>query len=83
MLAEGLNLALFGMGTVFSFLGVLILVTGWMSSLVRVWERKYPPAVAVQPTRRVAAPSTHADTQDAERLKKILKAAIVEYRKTH
>lgn len=66
LFSEGLNLALYGMGTVFVFLTVLVLAVKLMSSLVLRFE----PADA--PDRK---PATE------QKLRAVISAAVQQYRK--
>ena len=47
MIEQGLELVLFGMGTVFVFLTMLVFVTGLMSTLVLKFSRAIPKASKV------------------------------------
>ncbi|SHG11946.1 oxaloacetate decarboxylase, gamma subunit [Microbulbifer donghaiensis] len=71
LLQQGLDITLFGMGIVFTFLLVLVIGTGIMS---RIITRNFPEAEPVAP-----APSSAAD--DEARLRKVIKAAIEQHRK--
>jgi len=69
-LIEGLLLTGIGMGVVFSFLAILVLVTGGMSRLV---NRYLPEEVPASPA---ALPGVHRD----EKLIAIVAAAIHQHR---
>lgn len=69
---QGLELMLFGMGTVFIFLALLVLATGLMSRLVARWVPPEAPAPAAQPT----ADSVAKD----KRLQAVIAAAIHRHR---
>lgn len=65
MIASGLNLMIYGMGTVFVFLTLLVLVTMTMSSLVLKFFPEEPePEVVKQPVS-AADPRLVAIIQDA------------------
>ena len=70
---QGLDITLFGMGIVFTFLLVLVICTTIMSRLITRFFPEPEPAVAP------AAGAATAVTGD-ERLKKIIKAAIEQHR---
>ena len=72
LVSSGLELMVFGMGTVFAFLVLLIFATGLMSKIVN----KFAPEPVVVPQAAVAAPSTGVDSQ----LLKVLAAAVKEHR---
>lgn len=71
LLQQGLDITLFGMGIVFSFLLLLVIGTGIMS---RIITRNFPEAEPAAPVPSSAA------TDDA-RLRAIIKAAIDQHRK--
>ncbi|KUJ79160.1 sodium pump decarboxylase subunit gamma [Microbulbifer flavimaris] len=71
LLQQGLDITLFGMGIVFSFLLLLVIGTGIMS---RIIVRNFPEAEPVPSTR----PS---GLGDEARLRAIAKAAIEQHRK--
>lgn len=81
MIAAGLNLALFGMGTVFVFLVLLIYVTRLMSTLVQVLDAHSARMIPLIPVRVRAdlRPAT-TGTGDDIRLKAILAAAVQQYK---
>ncbi len=60
LLAQGFTLALYGMGTVFFFLTLLVLVTSAMSSIVQRFEPvvTIPAAESTSDTRKMAAIAT-------------------------
>ena len=68
LLQQGMDITLFGMGIVFSFLMVLVIATGIMS---RIILRNLPDA---------ATPSSGSQTPDDARLRAIIKAAIQQHR---
>ncbi|GAA6135908.1 hypothetical protein NBRC116188_26980 [Oceaniserpentilla sp. 4NH20-0058] len=72
IVADGLGLMAFGMGTVFVFLILLIFATTIMSKLVV----KYFPEAAPVPAKAKKAPAQGVDSQ----LLKVLAAAVKEHR---
>ena len=68
---EGIDLMLYGMGTVFVFLTLLVIATGIMSGLV---QRHFPDRVPPAP-----APSAPSRVDDP-RLLAIIKSAIEQHR---
>ena len=72
LVSSGLELMVFGMGTVFTFLVVLIFATNLMSIIVN----KFAPEPVVVPQDVVTAPTQGADPQ----LLKVLAAAVKEHR---
>lgn len=73
LVSQGLELAAFGMGTVFIFLTVLIFVTRLMSFLVL----KFQPIEASMP----AATATQAKGLQDSQLIAVISAAIKQHRK--
>ena len=81
MIAEGLNLAMFGMGTVFVFLVVLIYVTRLMSSLVQMLDVRSARMMPQIPVRvRADRASASATADEDARLKAILAAAVQQFK---
>lgn len=75
---QGVELMMFGMGTVFVFLMVLIILTTAMSSLVQRFVPADPPSpLAVNQTPRAV------NTGEDERLVAVISAAIHKYRSQH
>ncbi|MFZ7109004.1 oxaloacetate decarboxylase subunit gamma [Avibacterium avium] len=74
LMQEGINLMLSGMGFVLVFLLILIFAIGLMSKLV---NRFFPEPVLTQPSP-IKAQSTQTD--DLERLRPIIVAAIAHHR---
>ncbi|WP_221799335.1 OadG family protein [Oceanobacter mangrovi] len=74
LVTQGLELMVFGMGTVFVFLTMLVFVTGYMSKLVSKYAPEEAPVPA--PSRKPAAPQQGVDPQ----LLKVLAAAVKEHR---
>lgn len=72
IVADGLGLMAFGMGTVFVFLILLIFATTIMSNLVL----KFFPEVEPAPAKTKKAPAQGVDPQ----LLKVLAAAVKEHR---
>lgn len=70
LLQQGLDITLFGMGIVFTFLLVLVIGTGIMS---RIIIRNFPEA-------ETAAPASGNQLDDSPRLRAIAKAAIKKHR---
>nr|WP_277608662.1 OadG family protein [Microbulbifer elongatus] len=71
---QGLDITLFGMGIVFTFLLLLVICTTVMS---RVMTRYFPePEPAAAPS---LAPTTQSDAGN-QRLRKIIEAAIEQHR---
>jgi oxaloacetate decarboxylase gamma subunit len=73
-MADGLNLMLFGMGTVFVFLASLVVCTNIMSALVM---RFYPESVTQAPAPRKDSVS------DNSRIVAVIEAAVAEHRKSN
>lgn len=74
IMQQGVDLMLFGMGTVFVFLTVLVIATTIMSSVV---QRFFPEPEPVLPAPKPAAPTGVTDPK----LLAIIKAAIEQHRK--
>ena len=72
LVAQGLELMVFGMGVVFVFLTMLVFVTGFMSKLVN----KIAPVQEAAPVPVRAAAPQGVDPQ----LLKVLSAAVKEHR---
>ncbi|WP_193165236.1 OadG family protein [Microbulbifer hainanensis] len=68
LLQQGMDITVFGMGIVFSFLMALVIATGIMS---RIILRNFPEATT---------PSSGSQTPDDVRLRAIIKAAIQQHR---
>lgn len=77
LLDQGLSLLVYGMGTVFVFLALLVLITKAMS----VFIGKFLPE-APEPTRRPAQPVRGAITQvtPESHVLKVIAAAVAEHR---
>lgn len=81
LMMQGVNLALVGMGVVFTFLGVLVWLTTLMSGLVA----RYPAPDSVLGTaggepRRAGAAGSPERAADNQRLVAIISAAIRQHR---
>ena len=75
MIADGLNLMIYGMGTVFVFLTLLVLITMAMSSLVLKFSPEEP-----QPSATLGQQSSQLSAQDPK-LVAIIQAAISAHKK--
>jgi oxaloacetate decarboxylase gamma subunit len=75
LFSEGLELMVFGMGTVFTFLAILVVVTNLMSMIV---QRFFPdaPEPVLSTIPRPAAPAASND----EQLLAVITAAVHKYR---
>jgi len=73
----GLELAMMGMGTVFTFLILLIFLTSWMSKIIIRFEQS--AALKVQQNSELEYENT-TNTMDDALLKKILSHAIQQHR---
>ena len=86
LLMQGLNLTVFGMGTVVVFLSLLILVTRCMSALVLRSERgksdQYHSLTSGDQMRAAPGQSSES-TADQQRLRVVIAMAIKQYRDTH
>lgn len=80
LIIAGFNLALYGMGFVFTFLILLVILTTFMSALVR----RYAPAPALVVPRRStgkkAAQRPSVAKQDQGKLVAVISAAIRQHR---
>ena len=74
LVQQGVELMLFGMGTVFAFLACLVLVTALMSALI---QRMTP----LKETLPVVSPQEPA--QNDEQLMAVISAAVHKYRSRH
>ncbi len=79
LIGEGINLMFSGMGFVLVFLLILIWAIGVMSKLInRFFPEPQPePKTSLNPTALSAAP-----TDDFERLRPVIAAAIAHHRRT-
>ena len=76
LLEQGVELMLYGMGTVFVFLAVLIVAMTIMSSLMQRYVKPVPAAVPPSAQRKTA-------TNNDEQLIAVISAAIHKYRSRH
>ena len=76
LMSQGVELMLYGMGTVFTFLAILVLATSSMSTLVQRFFKAPPPAPA-------ATPATSAPVQQDDTLIAVISAAIQKHRSRH
>jgi oxaloacetate decarboxylase (Na+ extruding) subunit gamma len=77
LLEQGIDLMLFGMGTVFVFLTLLVLATGLMSSLIqRFFPEPEIEAPLPQNGRLLPAKTVAVDTKTLS----VIKAAIEQHR---
>lgn len=77
-MSQGLELMLYGMGTVVVFLALLVVITTGMSRLL---GRYFPePVVAPRPRPQPGTPATSGDGADKE-LVAVIAAAIRQHRK--
>ena len=77
VLQQGINLMIFGMGTVFVFLTLLVFSTSIMSSLVARFFPDRPEAAPVKPV-----PVATSNVTDPKLLA-IIKAAVDQHRDKH
>ena len=75
LLQQGLDITLFGMGIVFTFLLLLVICTTVMSRLMTRYFPE-PEPVAVPPSTGIA----HSAPENDVRLRKIIEAAIEQHR---
>ena len=75
LIDQGIDLMLFGMGTVFVFLALLIVITSVMSKIIVTW---FPEKVVEAPTRKKKPATTGAAIAPATL--KIIQAAIEQHR---
>lgn len=84
MISEGLNLALFGMGAVFIFLALLIVVTKLMSFFL--YDPQAAQSLVSSPAQRKARAAQKTcvttDSQDNATLQLVFVAAIKEFKKS-
>ena len=83
MIIEGLNLALFGMGAVFIFLALLIVVTKLMSFFLK--DAHGHQLVTAVPNTKITQGNRHtpptAEQSEVANIELVLAAAIQEYKK--
>jgi oxaloacetate decarboxylase gamma subunit len=87
LMTEGLNLMLVGMGFVFVFLTLLVIITALMSRVITGYEKN----VGVLPEEGIPAPtavisqamSEHQHANDDKNLITVLSAAVHKFRSRH
>lgn len=77
LMSQGINLALVGMGVVFGFLGILVLLTTVMS---RVLARIPESSASTGRGTSTVAPSRDGPDPDRERLIAVISAAVRQHR---
>lgn len=77
LIDQGLNLMLFGMGTVFVFLTVLVFATILMSRLVSRFGSSAELAIAGEAPK----PTTQPSTQPSPQVMEAIRQAIAQHRK--
>lgn len=77
LMSQGINLALVGMGVVFGFLGILVLLTTVMS---RVLARIPEGGASTGPGASAATPSRNRPDPDRDRLIAVISAAVRQHR---
>lgn len=77
LITEGISLMFVGMGFVMGFLLLLILVIKLMSYVVS----HYFPDLQSPPQSGVSSPNTVNETDDFERLRPVIVAAVIHHRK--
>jgi oxaloacetate decarboxylase gamma subunit len=86
LIAEGFNLMLIGMGFVFVFLTVLVMVTALMSRVITFYEKRVGilPAEGIpQPTAVVGVSTEPSSPPKDANLISVLSGAIHRYRAKH
>lgn len=86
LINEGLNLMLIGMGFVFTFLTLLVLVTAMMSRLITFYEKRVGllPAEGIPaPTAVLGASNESSNASKEANIISVLTAAIHRYRSKH
>lgn len=76
LIDQGFNLMLFGMGTVFVFLTILVFATTLMSKLVN----RFGGPLEEPPSQESSAPAT-VTSQPSPQIMAAIKSAITEHRK--
>jgi oxaloacetate decarboxylase gamma subunit len=80
IVAQGLELMLFGMGIVVLFLGLLVLATAGMSALI---TRHFPQPEPLPVTARTRTPGKPVAAELDPGVVAVITAAIHQHRKTH
>lgn len=77
LLQQGMDLMIYGMGTVIVFLTLLVIATGLMSRFV---QRYFPDPIVVAPakSRATAAPSVGVEPK----IQRVIEEAIRQHRQT-
>lgn len=75
LISEGINLMLFGMGFVFVFLTLLVIVTGYMSVVVNKLVKPAPEVVKHKP-----APVSASAAGNNDELIAVMTAAVHKFR---
>ena len=76
LLNEGLTLMVFGMGSVFVFLTLLVIFTTLMSNLLEKYDAKFDPPKTDQSSKST-------DSIDQDSLLAVLTSAVHQYRSRH
>jgi len=83
LMEEGINLMLFGMGFVFVFLTLLVIVTSIMSRIIIRIEKnvgEMPEDGVPSPTTFISPHHEHVDHSDDKTIVAVLSAAVKKYR---
>lgn len=80
LITAGFNLALYGMGFVFTFLILLVILTTFMSTLVQRYMPSPAPAVPRRSTGRKTAQKPSTANADQGKLVAVISAAIRQHR---
>lgn len=78
LIDQGLNLMLYGMGTVFVFLTILVFATGMMSRIVARFSSEANDSALPEPTRQTVI--QHTDSTIPETHRRAIEKAIALYR---
>ena len=77
IVSQGVELMLYGMGTVVVFLGLLVVITSAMSAIVNRYFPEAPVPAAVPSAARKSGPAAHADGEVVA----AITAAIAQHRR--
>lgn len=80
LITAGFNLALYGMGFVFTFLILLVILTTFMSALVQRYAPAPMPVAPRRSARRKPTQQSSAANTDQGKLVAIISAAIRQHR---
>ncbi|MBC53817.1 MAG: oxaloacetate decarboxylase [Gammaproteobacteria bacterium] len=80
LITAGLNLALYGMGFVFTFLILLVILTTFMSAMVQRYAPGPLPAVPRRSAGRKSAQRPTSANTDQAKLVAVISAAIRQHR---